>query len=280
MVGFPRAIEVLREGLAKHPTSPALWKKLFEALLRTGDFSEVRSCYDELRSNPDLTKSSSFFSCFYVGCGAKAEVDRLEEKPGEAVRSLEEALGRSAFSILWRELCDNYGIKNDLPRAVEVLGDLLRKAQEDLQEEERWAKRRQFRRAFINDEIMATSERFTVWYGLDKAFKILSDAKEQRISHDSSGWTEVHIAAHEGYPQLVDLLLKRNDRYLASTDGDDRTALHFASMKGHLDVVDLLLERGADINKKDSIGFTALNLAIERGNWEIVRRLRQAESML
>ena len=49
----------------------------------------------------------------------------------------------------------------------------------------------------------------------------------------------------------------------------DTTALMIASGKGHVVVVTKLLECGADKNKSDSSGYTALMLACTNGNVDI-----------
>jgi ankyrin repeat protein len=46
-----------------------------------------------------------------------------------------------------------------------------------------------------------------------------------------------------------------------------------ASWFGHLEVVRLLLAHGARINKQNSLGTTALNLAVDSDNVELVREL-------
>ena len=50
-------------------------------------------------------------------------------------------------------------------------------------------------------------------------------------------------------------------------------SLHFASDNGHLDVVATLLEFGATIDHPNSNGDTALSIAAERGQWDVVRWL-------
>lgn len=42
---------------------------------------------------------------------------------------------------------------------------------------------------------------------------------------------------------------------------DSRTPLHWAASSGHLDVVTYLLENGAEVDKVDNGGWTALHIA-------------------
>jgi ankyrin repeat protein len=44
-------------------------------------------------------------------------------------------------------------------------------------------------------------------------------------------------------------------------------------MRGYLVIVQMLLEKGIDINTRDSQGWTALHLAAERGQHEVVKLL-------
>ena len=49
------------------------------------------------------------------------------------------------------------------------------------------------------------------------------------------------------------------------------TALHSASFKGHTEVVKVLLDKGADINAKGADGMMARDLAYNKGYTEIVK---------
>lgn len=51
-----------------------------------------------------------------------------------------------------------------------------------------------------------------------------------------------------------------------STDEDDQTALHVAVRTGHPETVRILLEGGANVNKPDAKGRTAITLAEHEGN--------------
>jgi uncharacterized protein len=51
------------------------------------------------------------------------------------------------------------------------------------------------------------------------------------------------------------------------------TALHYAAGLGFADLVQPLIERGADINAQDDKGKTALRVAVEADQREVVRLL-------
>lgn len=94
-------------------------------------------------------------------------------------------------------------------------------------------------------------------------------------SHD--GWTPLHLAAHFGHRQAVELLLEdgadprarsRNDLY--------NTPLNAAVFGRQVDVARLLLERGADVNARQKGGWTPLHRAAYLGDEAMVTMLLEA----
>ena len=100
-----------------------------------------------------------------------------------------------------------------------------------------------------------------------------TQAVSQREATDF-GSTALHVAAMEGHPEVVQLLLEAGFQDVAR---EGRTALHWASGRGHLEVVRLLLEAKA---QKDHVdlrdGVTALDVSLQKGHWEVVQLLLQA----
>lgn len=68
--------------------------------------------------------------------------------------------------------------------------------------------------------------------------------------------TGLHLAAFKGYPNIIELLLKKglgaSSTIKNSKLGLNVTPLHLASMCGNLDVVQILLEYGANLDAIDS----------------------------
>jgi len=115
--------------------------------------------------------------------------------------------------------------------------------------------------------------------------------------------TALHLAAYFDFPWLVDLYIAQDQASVnavsqmddtpliwASEKGstecvkklldagadpnkfefDGWSALHWASRNGHLDVVRLLLERGARLDQRDHKSHTPLDWAVDREHWEVV----------
>jgi ankyrin repeat protein len=59
---------------------------------------------------------------------------------------------------------------------------------------------------------------------------------------------------------------------------DQTTALHLACLEGNKEAVELLIQSGANVNMRDSEGFTPLFLAIKLENLEIIKLLVQAKA--
>lgn len=81
-----------------------------------------------------------------------------------------------------------------------------------------------------------------------------------------AGWNALQIAAAAGHDQCITLLMRYPVNKLlvdnGNEDPDERTALHLGVAEGHIAVVESLLSFGADPNKMDRGGNTALHLAI------------------
>ena len=67
------------------------------------------------------------------------------------------------------------------------------------------------------------------------------------------GAIPLHLAAQNGYPNVVSLLLSKSTAMLHTKDKRGRTALMLAAANGHLDMVTLLVGQGADINASDKV---------------------------
>lgn len=78
---------------------------------------------------------------------------------------------------------------------------------------------------------------------------------------DVDGETALMHACRSGQLKYVNLLLDSGAKLELQTNVDSWTALMTASKWGHADIVQELVKRGADVNRKNSNGWTALMIA-------------------
>lgn len=145
----------------------------------------------------------------------------------------------------------------------------------------------------------------------DEVAALLSMDNRLVHEHDADGWTALHLAAHYGHVDTVEILLHNNTpvdirsrnamantplhaalagsgrraevaRALVEAGADVNarqhggwTPLHEAAMSGDLETARYLLSKGADVNAANDTGVTALALASERGHAPVVELLRQ-----
>jgi len=90
-------------------------------------------------------------------------------------------------------------------------------------------------------------------------------------------YRNLHRAAHIGHAHIVEYLLDKGANINATCTRLDAgfTPLHFAARKGHVDVVKVLLAKGADTNLKSKQDHTALDIAKQENQPEVVSILSQ-----
>lgn len=90
---------------------------------------------------------------------------------------------------------------------------------------------------------------------------------------DRDGVKALYLAAHGGYPDIVQLLIRSGLDKSSSLNArciEGCTAFYAACHQGHLDVADLLFRAGADPNLPDDQGNTPLMSAIVGGRAEVI----------
>jgi ankyrin repeat protein len=87
-----------------------------------------------------------------------------------------------------------------------------------------------------------------------------------------NGWTPLHYASINNYPECVTALLRHGVLVDAITTNGE-TALYLASWRGHLPVVQLLAKAGADVERAAIDGRTPLSAARLFGRAELVAYL-------
>jgi ankyrin repeat protein len=107
--------------------------------------------------------------------------------------------------------------------------------------------------------------------GHESSVKLLLD-KDSINKKDSYGDVPLFLAARDDHTAVAKFLLQ-NGAYLAHSCGI--TLLRAAIRMKDQPLVELLLEREVDVNAKDPMGQTILQLALLKGTGDIVRLLRE-----
>src|SRR5206468_9786669 len=87
----------------------------------------------------------------------------------------------------------------------------------------------------------------------------------------SDGFTPLHLAAFFGYPDVVQVLLKRGAEVNPVARNPMKVQpLHSAAAGGHGEVAKLLVAAGADVNARQEKGWMPLHSAANNGDLETI----------
>ena len=120
-----------------------------------------------------------------------------------------------------------------------------------------------------------TPSHYAVWGGHVDVLELLLAHGADANAKDSAAWSLLHYAAGSGSTDMTRLLLNKSADVNAKENEGGQTPLHRAAGKGHTTVAELLIANGADVNAKENEGKTALSVAKDKGNTEIVELLRK-----
>jgi len=108
----------------------------------------------------------------------------------------------------------------------------------------------------------------------DEVAALLSMDSRLTRTHDSDGWTPLHLAAHYGHADIVSIMLHNNAPVdIRSTNTMANTPLHAALAGRRSDVSKMLIEAGADVNARQHGGWVPLHAAAANGDREMVELL-------
>jgi len=95
--------------------------------------------------------------------------------------------------------------------------------------------------------------------------------KGANVNHqDEENWSVLFSACLSGNEEIVDILLNAKADPNICTEGDQKSPLMMASQMGHVSIIKKLLQAEADINKEDSEGHTAFQIAMTNGMDEVL----------
>lgn len=92
--------------------------------------------------------------------------------------------------------------------------------------------------------------------------------------------TAIHVAAAWGHPHIVKYFLELGIDPDVEQPDRKRSPLHCAAMKNRVRVINLLLDYGADINRRDGKGMTALDIATVRQRYGWAKRRKAAIALV
>ncbi|MFT6077610.1 MAG: ankyrin repeat protein [Myxococcota bacterium] len=98
-------------------------------------------------------------------------------------------------------------------------------------------------------------------------FLISKEADVNLITDD--GLTALHFAAIRGYLEITNSLIKAKINLDVAGRRYNRTALHYAADKNKTAVAKALIEAGANSNLLDILGFSPLKIASSKNNIEV-----------
>lgn len=117
-------------------------------------------------------------------------------------------------------------------------------------------------------------------YGDDALLMAANDGKLETVKKlvaagaevQHPGWTALHYAVIQGFPDVVAFLLEKGADVNAKAP-NGQTALMMAASRNKADIVELLKAKQPDLALTDTQGKTAADLASAQGNTELARLL-------
>ncbi len=87
---------------------------------------------------------------------------------------------------------------------------------------------------------------------------------------DAKGYTALVLASYNGQESTTALLLRHGAAVDGAHDAQGNTALMGVCFKGYLPIAQTLIDAGADVNRRNSVGQTALMMAALFNQGEII----------
>ncbi|XP_063704648.1 uncharacterized protein LOC134834054 [Culicoides brevitarsis] len=103
---------------------------------------------------------------------------------------------------------------------------------------------------------------------------LLNHSRGADVNHpDRDGWTPLRSASWGGHTEIVKMLIAHPGCKIDRADREGRTALRAAAWSGNEDIVKILIQAGANVNSIDKQGRTSLIAASYMGHYDIVEIL-------
>ncbi|MCK9544350.1 MAG: ankyrin repeat domain-containing protein [Novosphingobium sp.] len=127
------------------------------------------------------------------------------------------------------------------------------------------------------DTYQYTALMSAVFHGHKIISQLLIERNADVNIKDDNNETALMIASINGNKEIAELLIISGANINAKNDSNGYTALMMAAINNHKQIVELLINNGADINIEDNNNDTALFLAANQGNINIVELLTSTD---
>jgi ankyrin repeat protein len=114
----------------------------------------------------------------------------------------------------------------------------------------------------IRDEYNETLLANALLHGYHKISLLLAETAKDFDAPGPGRWTPLMQASLDGFADVCALLIQRGAGINTQTDHDKETALHLAAGGGHLETVTVLVKKGASLDLQDREGETPLIRAV------------------
>lgn len=125
----------------------------------------------------------------------------------------------------------------------------------------------------LRDKYGRTPVHTAAEFGSRAILGLLLDTPIREFGRDKDGRALLHyIATWEWRPVLLNFIATKRP-IINVVDKSRRTPLHIVAIYGNLQIAETLLAKGAEVDRQDSLGFTAVLYAIQQGHFELLQLL-------
>ena len=110
--------------------------------------------------------------------------------------------------------------------------------------------------------------------------KLMENGADIQTSTTSHGVNALHLAAQGNYPNIIIYLIEKYGININSQDNKGNSALHWAVYMNSPQAVNYLIYYKIDINLRDNDNETALDIALRRNNFSLVKKFKDDYSLL
>ena len=110
--------------------------------------------------------------------------------------------------------------------------------------------------------------------------KLMENGADINSSTTSHGLNALHLASQGNYPNIIIYLIEKYGMNINSQDNKGNSALHWAVYMNSPQAVNYLIYYNIDINLRDNDNDTALDIALRRNNFYLVKKFKDDYCLL